>query len=83
MKKIKLGIDISKEKLNLCYLSNLEIVSEEEVSNDVKTIKNAFKDALKALTVTVEDVLVCAEYTGQKRHHRRHEDCRVRASLRR
>ena len=65
MKKIKLGIDISKEKLNLCYLSNLEIVREEEVSNDVKTIKKAFKDALKALSGTVEDILVCAEYTGR------------------
>lgn len=65
MKKIKLGIDISKGKLNLCYLSNLEIVREEEVSNDVKTIKKAFKDAAKALSVTVEDILVCAEYTGR------------------
>ena len=46
MKKIKLGIDISKEKLNLCYLSNLEIVREEEVSNDVKTIKKASRPYL-------------------------------------
>ena len=30
MKKIKLGIDISKEKLHLCYLSDLEIVREEQ-----------------------------------------------------
>lgn len=39
MKKIYVGIDISKEKCNLCYRSGLEIVHEEECSNEVKTLK--------------------------------------------
>ena len=42
MKKIYVGIDISKEKCNLCFRSGLEIVREEECSNDVKTLKKAF-----------------------------------------
>lgn len=37
MKKIYVGIDISKEKCNLCFRSGLEIVREEECSNDVKS----------------------------------------------
>lgn len=30
MKKIYVGIDISKEKLNLCYLKDLAVIREEE-----------------------------------------------------
>ena len=65
MKKIHVGIDISKEKCNLCYRSGLEIVREEERPNDVKALKKAFKAAFKALGASVEEVLVCAEYTGR------------------
>jgi len=65
MKKIHVGIDISKEKCNLCYRSGLEIVREEECSNEVKALKKAFKAAFKALGASVEEVLVCAEYTGR------------------
>lgn len=65
MKKIYVGIDISKEKCNLCYREGLEIVLEEECTNDVKAIKKGFEAALKALGATVNEVLVCAEYTGR------------------
>ena len=65
MKKIHVGIDISKEKCNLCYRSGLEIVCEEECSNDVRAIKKTMKAALKALGASLEEVLVCAEYTGR------------------
>ena len=65
MKKIHVGIDISKEKCNLCYRSGLEIVREEECPNDVKALKKAFMAALKALGASLEEVLVCAEYTGR------------------
>ena len=65
MKKIYVGIDISKEKCNLCFRSGLEIVREEECPNDVKGLKKAFKAALKMLGASFEDALVCAEYTGR------------------
>lgn len=65
MKKIYVGIDISKEKCNLCYRSGLETVLEEETSNDVRALKKAFRAALKALGVSFDSVLVCAEYTGR------------------
>ena len=65
MKKIYVGIDISKEKCNLCFRSGLEIAREEECSNDVKALKKAFKAALKVLGASVDEVLVCAEYTGR------------------
>lgn len=65
MKKIYVGIDISKEKCNLCYRSGLEIVREEECSNDVKALKKAFKSTLKTLGTAMDEVLICAEYTGR------------------
>lgn len=36
MKNLFVGIDISKEKLNLCCQKDLKTVLEEEVANDVK-----------------------------------------------
>lgn len=65
MKKIYVGIDISKEKCNLCYRIGLDTVREEEVSNDSRALKKAFRAALKALGVSIDSVLVCAEYTGR------------------
>ena len=65
MKKIYVGIDISKEKCNLCYRKGLEIVLEQECMNDVRALKKGFKTALKALDTTIDDLLVCAEYTGR------------------
>lgn len=65
MKKIYVGIDISKEKCDLCYRSGLDTVREEEVSNDSRALKKAFRAALKALGVSFDSVLVCAEYTGR------------------
>ncbi len=65
MKKIHVGIDISKEKLSMCYQACLKTVLEEDVPNDEKSIRKALKASLKALSVTYGDILVCAEYTGR------------------
>ena len=65
MNKIYVGIDISKEKCNLCYRHGLEIVREEECLNEIKALKKAIKAALKAVEAMEEEVLICAEYTGR------------------
>lgn len=65
MKKIHVGIDISKEKCNLCYRKGLEIVLEEECPNDVKALKKTYKASFRTLCVSFDEVLVCAEYTGR------------------
>ena len=65
MNKIYVGIDISKEKCNLCYRRGLEVVHEEECLNEIKELKKTFKSALKAFEVTKNEVLICAEYTGR------------------
>lgn len=65
MKKIYVGIDISKEKCNLCYRDGLEIVMEEESANDVKALKKSLSAVLKTFSAAFDEVLVCAEYTGR------------------
>ena len=60
-----IGIDISKEKLNLCFRTASEIVCEEEIENTAAVIKKQLKRSLKALETSFDDVLVCAEYTGR------------------
>ena len=65
MNKNYVGIDISKEKCNLCYRKGLDTVLEEECENDVRALKKGFKAALKALGIAFDEVLVCAEYTGR------------------
>ena len=59
------GIDISKEKLNLCFRTASRIVCEEEIENTSAVIKRQLKKSLRDLETTLEDVLVCAEYTGR------------------
>ena len=65
MNKIYVGIDISKEKCNLCFRRGLEIVREEECLNEIKALKKAFRVALKLVETTKDEVLICAEYTGR------------------
>ena len=65
MNKIYVGIDISKEKCNLCYRRGLEVVREEECLNEIKALKKAIKAALKAVGAVEGEVLICAEYTGR------------------
>ena len=65
MNKIYVGIDISKEKCNLCYRRGLEVVREEECLNEIKALKKAFRVALKLVEARKDEVLICAEYTGR------------------
>lgn len=65
MNKIYVGIDISKEKCNLCYRRGLEVVREEECLNEIKALKKAFRVALELVEATKDEVLICAEYTGR------------------
>lgn len=60
-----IGIDISKEKLNLCFRTSTEILLETEIENTNASIKRQIKKGLKELGKDISDVLVCAEYTGR------------------
>ena len=49
------GIDISKEKLNLCFRTASRIVCEEEIENTSAVIKRQLKKSLRDLETTLEE----------------------------
>lgn len=63
MKKFIIGIDISKDKLDICLMCEGKIINETLVSNHSKAIAVCLGDLLKENSVA--DFLICAEYTGQ------------------
>jgi transposase len=65
MKKFVIGIDVSKEKLDLCFQSGEKVLKEWELPNTISAIKSSLKSLLKEYGITSLDLLLCAEYTGQ------------------
>jgi len=65
MKIYFIGIDVSKEKLDLCLHSSGKILKEWILSNTVSAIKSSFKSLPKEYVVETSVFLVCAEHTGQ------------------
>lgn len=65
MKNYQMGIDISKEKLNICLREGTQTVREEEIKNTVAAIKKCVKRIEKESGVANDDLLVCAEFTGR------------------
>lgn len=65
MGKLFLGIDISKEKLNVCLMKDLSTIHEDELENSVKGIKRWLKQMCKTTGYAMEDIVLCAEYTGR------------------
>jgi transposase len=65
MKKLVIGIDVSKEKLDLCLQSGGRVVSEWTLSNSIAAIRSSLKEVLKRHGAMASELLICAEYTGQ------------------
>jgi transposase len=64
MKKIVIGIDVSKEKMDFCVKSAAGIMKEMVVENTPDSIKSSLKKVLKELKVEASGLLLCAEHTG-------------------
>ena len=65
MKNYQMGIDISKEKLNICLRKGTQTVREEEIKNTVAATRKCVKKIEKENGVAKDDILVCAEFTGR------------------
>jgi transposase len=65
MKKLVIGIDVSKEKLDLCLLSGDKMVCEWIVGNNTSAIQTSLQGVLQRYATEASEVLLCAEYTGQ------------------
>jgi transposase len=65
MKNILIGIDVSKEKLDLCIQKDEKILQEFIVENTTNAIKSALRGVFKECQIEGSGLLLCAEYTGQ------------------
>ena len=65
MKNHQIGIDISKEKVNICLRGGKKSLWEDETKNTVASIKKALRKGMKDHGISLDDVIVCAEYTGR------------------
>lgn len=65
MKNHQIGIDISKEKVNICLRVGRKSMWEDESPNTVTSIKRAVRKGMRDHGVASEDVIVCAEFTGR------------------
>lgn len=64
MKIFYLGIDVSKEKLDLCLLCDSQVQAELVIENKMDRIKEALLLLLGKYSLTKDSLLICAEYTG-------------------
>ena len=63
MKKIFIGVDVSKLKLDFCNYRDGQFSKEEIVANHSSAIKSHLESILE--DAQKEELLICAEYTGQ------------------
>jgi transposase len=64
MKRIIVGIDVSKETLDLVLLRDGQIENSHRTGNTVKELKGWLKQVLREHADDQEDWLVCMEHTG-------------------
>lgn len=60
-----IGVDISKKKLDFCVLFKDTIVREEVVNNNNPSILHFLETFLSDFKTSTDNLLVCAEHTGQ------------------
>lgn len=59
------GVDVSKNKLDFCIMLNNKIVSEKIIKNQISAIVEFLTDWMAEANVKNDQILVCAEHTGQ------------------
>jgi transposase len=64
MKRVILGIDVSKETLDIVIMISGQYHLHEQISNDARAFKRWFKQQLKENKIKITDCLICMEHTG-------------------
>ncbi len=68
-KNYYLGIDVSKKTLDVCLMSENSVLLEERVANHPDAIRALLQRIVSGYGTAREDMLVCAEHTGQYTFH--------------
>lgn len=61
---IYLGIDVSKNTLDLAVVKSGNLVHQEQIPNEQKYIRKYLSGLRKALSVSCSEIIVCMEHTG-------------------
>lgn len=64
MKTVILGIDVSKETLDIVLLRSGQYISHEQISNDSKVFKRWIRQLIKEHNLHISECLICMEHTG-------------------
>lgn len=63
--KYYIGIDISKEKVDIAVITNeFQLILEKVVKNNQQKLTSFFKSLIRKLKITSDEFLVCCEETG-------------------
>jgi activator of 2-hydroxyglutaryl-CoA dehydratase len=65
MKKYYLGMDVSKEKLDLCLMRDSKVIEEFVVKNEITSIQKEISRLMDQHAIELDEILLCGEYTGQ------------------
>ena len=65
MRKIFVGIDISKEKLNVCLMEEMQIIHEDELENTVASVRKWLGLIRRTTGCNRDEFMLCAEFTGR------------------
>ena len=60
-----IGIDVSKNKLDICVMLKSKVLKEEIVSNHPQAIASAIVSIKEELGIDTDGFIICAEHTGQ------------------
>jgi transposase len=61
--KLFIGIDVSKDTLDICVMAHEKIVAEFKISNNANSLKTILKQT-KGIALNSDDALWCMENTG-------------------
>jgi hypothetical protein len=60
-----IGIDVSKNKLDICVMLKSKVLKEEVVSNHPQAIASSIVSIKEELSMDNDSFIICAEHTGQ------------------
>jgi transposase len=59
-----IGVDVSKEKLDIAVYRLTELLFHKQISNDVKDIRRFIKELCKLDGFRLSEAVFCMEFTG-------------------
>ncbi len=64
MEKLVIGIDVSKEKLDVCLFDGHDVLDYQVIANNLSCLQQYVCGVLLDYNLSCQDILICGEYTG-------------------